>query len=527
MSPTTSRPGLMTNLRADLPASFVVFLVALPLCMGIAIASGVPPARGLITGIVGGLVVALFAGAPLQVSGPAAGLTVLVWDLVQKHGLEALGVAVLLGGVLQMAAGLLRAGRWFRAVSPAVIHGMLAGIGVLIFASQFHVMVDDSPRGTGIENLLSIPEAIYSGVFPLEGTVHHFAAAIGLLTLVSLVLWNNFKPKKLSVVPGALVAVVVASAAAFFFELPIRFVSVPDSLASEVALPSLASFGLLANPSILGAAIGLAVIASAETLLCATAVDKLHDGPRTKYDKELFAQGIGNTICGVFGALPMTGVIVRSSANVEAGGKTRASAFLHGVWLLGFVALAPFVLALVPTAALAGILVYTGYRLAHPSVFRQMWAYGRGEFFVFFATICCIVGFDLLTGVVVGLGLALARTLLRLAALRVELEPGDPQTLRLFGAATFVQLPRLAHILEALPLGTTLIVDHSSLRYIDHACLELLRSWDGLQKRAGAEGLRVDWDALEEHHHLNHLNLHDHAEALAPPSDDDVSPAIA
>jgi len=180
----------------EILASVVVFLVALPLCMGIAIASGAPPALGLISGIIGGLVVGFIGGAPLQVSGPAAGLAVLVWQFIEKHGLPALGWVVLGAGILQMISGALKLGRWFRAVSPSVIQGMLAGIGVLILASQFHVMMDDSPRGSGIFNLLTIPVSIYKGIFPVDGSVHHMAGAMGLISIGSIVLWTRFKPKK-------------------------------------------------------------------------------------------------------------------------------------------------------------------------------------------------------------------------------------------------------------------------------------------------------------------------------------------
>jgi MFS superfamily sulfate permease-like transporter len=181
MSPEKNKLLDFTHFGKDFGASVVVFLVALPLCMGIAIASGVPPAAGLITGIVGGILVGFLGGAPLQVSGPAAGLTVLVWQIVQEHGLSLLGVIVLFAGLLQFLAGIFKLGQWFRAISPSVIHGMLAGIGVLIFASQFHIMVDDQPRGSGILNLISIPEAIYKGIFPLDGSVHHLAAMVGMI----------------------------------------------------------------------------------------------------------------------------------------------------------------------------------------------------------------------------------------------------------------------------------------------------------------------------------------------------------
>ncbi|HEY8459964.1 MAG TPA: SulP family inorganic anion transporter, partial [Blastocatellia bacterium] len=192
----------------DFLASIVVFLVALPLSMGIAIASGAPPALGLITGIIGGVVVGIIAGSPLLVSGPAAGLSVLVWDVINQHGISMLGPILLLAGVLQAVMGISRLGQWFRAISPAVIQGMLAGIGVLIIGSQFHVMVDDGPKGTGLQNLLSIPSAIYKGLVPLDGSSHHLAAFIGILTIAIILAWS-YVPKKLRIIPAPLVAVLL------------------------------------------------------------------------------------------------------------------------------------------------------------------------------------------------------------------------------------------------------------------------------------------------------------------------------
>lgn len=324
-----------SNFGKDAMASVVVFLVALPLCMGISIASGVPPTAGLITGIVGGLVVGLLAGSPLQVSGPAAGLTVLVWQIVQQHGLPMLGVIVLLAGLMQLAAGMMKLGQWFRAVSPAVIHGMLAGIGVLIFSSQFHVMLDSKPIGNGIDNLLGIPtalsQALSAGGAPVE------ALCIGLLTITVIALWAGFAPKRLKVLPGPLVAVTVAVAVAALLQLKIKYI--PDLLKnpddinniwSVIQYPTLENLKRVFDGDIWIAAASVAFIASAETLLCASAVDQMHQGPRTKYDKELTAQGVGNAICGLLGVLPMTGVIVRSSANVDAGGKNPH--FGHSAW---------------------------------------------------------------------------------------------------------------------------------------------------------------------------------------------------
>ena len=296
--------------------------------MGIAIASGVPPenaaAVGIITGIVGGLLVGLLAGSPLQVSGPAAGLAVIVGQFIAEYGFATLGLIVMVAGVVQVLAGLMRLGQWFRAMSPAVIQGMLAGIGMLIFAAQFHVMVDDVPPGSGVKfggiiNLYTIPEAIWKGV---TEEVHQSAAGIGLLTILAIVGWTLFAPKKLKVVPAPLIAVLLSAAVAAALQLDINYIVVPDQLTDAIAMPAAGDWQRLLEWSILGAGLTLAFVASAESLLTATAADAMQQhAPRTKYDRELVAQGAGNLVCGLLGALPMTGVIVRTSANVHAGGR--------------------------------------------------------------------------------------------------------------------------------------------------------------------------------------------------------------
>ncbi len=484
--------------RGDLLSSVVVFLVALPLCMGIAIASGVPPAMGLVTGIVGGLVVGSIAGAPLQVSGPAAGLSVIVWELVDEHGLATLGIVVCIAGLVQIVAGCLRLGQWFRAVSPAVIHGMLAGIGVLILGSQFHVMVDDVPRGSGLSNLMYIPEAIMKGLVPVDGSVHFQAAMIGTLTLVTIALWKPFAPRQCKMIPAPLAAVVVGTTAAWLSGVAIARVAVPDSFFGSMNLLSLPAVVDL-NWLLIGEGIAMAFVASAETLLCATAVDKMHDGPRAQYDRELAAQGVGNLLCGILGALPMTGVIVRSSANIEAGGKTRTPAILHGVWLLLFVVALPFVLEMIPVAALAAILVFTGYKLVNVAAIRELARYGKQEVGIYAATLVTIVAVDLLSGVLVGIGLSLVKILYALSHLRVEMRPragGDGLDCLLVGTATVLRLPYFAAQLETVPPNTALHVHLDQLDYIDHACLDLLANWEKQHEITGGT-LYVDWAGLE------------------------------
>ncbi|MEI9813177.1 MAG: SulP family inorganic anion transporter [Acidobacteriota bacterium] len=484
------------TLGQDALASVVVFLVALPLCMGIALASGVPPAAGLITGIIGGLVAGSLSGCPLQVSGPAAGLAVIVYELVKKYGLEVLGPIVVAAGVMQIIAGALRAGQLFRSIAPAVVYGMLAGIGVLILAAQFHVMVDDTPRSSGISNLLAIPEAIYKSIVPVEAKVHHLAALVGVATIVTMLLWQRFAPGRVKWVPAALVGVSVATVLAHAQNLPIKYVDLPDDLFSTLRLPSMGAWSLLKDYHILLSAGALAFVASAETLLSATAVDQMHDGPRTKYNREMISQGVGNVLSGLVGGLPMTGVIVRSATNVSAGAKTRLSAVLHGVWMLALVAAAPGILRLIPTASLAAVLVYTGYKLINIQNIRRLLQYGRVPVTIYAATLVVIVAEDLLTGIVVGLVLSLGTMLYSMTHLGVETrEEGRHVHVHLSGAATFIRLPRLIDKLERVPHQSAVHVHMHRLNYVDHACLDAIEAWEKQRNEKGATTV-VEWQEL-------------------------------
>jgi MFS superfamily sulfate permease-like transporter len=487
----------------ELLASVVVFLVALPLCMGIAIASGVPPALGLVTGILGGLVVGAFGGSPLLVSGPAAGLSVLVWQAVRDFGPERLGLIVLGVGLIQLVCGVSKLGRWFRAVSPAVIYGMLAGIGILIFASQFHVMVDDVPRDQGWKNLLSIPEAVGKGLAPRAGApMHHLAAAIGLLTLAVLVGWNMWRPRSLRSVPGPLVAVVVATSLQAVLGWDIQHVAIPEFVGDALRIFRFSDLAGFSNLKLVGECLAFAAIASAETLLSAVAVDRLHGGKRSDFDRELTAQGLGNVLCGLLGALPMTGVIVRSTANVESGARTRLSTMLHGLWLLALVFGFPSVLRLIPVSSLAAILVYTGYKLVDVRAIRALYRIGIGELAVYLVTAIAIVATDLLTGVVAGIVAALIKLLWHFARLDVVVERDQRARradVRLFGAATFVQLPKLADSLEGLERGLEVHIDLSHVVYIDHGSLDLLRSFERAHRDAGGS-VWIDWNNSAARH---------------------------
>lgn len=483
---------------ADALSSIVVFLVALPLCMGIAIASGMPPAAGLITGIVGGIIVGFFAGSPLMVSGPAAGLAVLVFELVREHGVIALGPVVLLAGLIQLVAGVARLGAWFRMVSPAVVSGMLAGIGLLIITSQMHVMFDASPEAAAVDNFRTMPLTVLQAISDDSEEASWVAGLLGLLTIALIMAWDKLKPAAVRFVPGALIAVVAVTLLAQLASLPVHRVDLPASLleATEIVGPS--SLKLLLEPSLLISAAAFAFIASAETLLSAAAVDRMHDGVRTDYNRELAAQGLGNTLCGMLGALPMTGVIVRSAANVQAGARTRASTLLHGCWLLLFVMAMPWLLRMTPVACLAGILVFTGFKMINPKQLSDLKVYGRGTVAVFAVTAIMIVSTDLLVGVVSGIAASLLRLALHSSTLVIRLRKRDPgeAELRLVGSATFLNVPALARQLEEVPHGTRLRVDIDRLRHIDQACLELLKDWAKSAPRNGSEMI-VDWEALE------------------------------
>lgn len=490
------RIGLSASiLKSDFRASIVVFLVALPLAMGISIASGYPPAAGLITGIVGGILVGLLSGAPLQVSGAAAGLTVLVYQGVQQFGLERMGLVILLAGIMQIAAALAGLGRWFQAISPTVLHAMLAGIGILILAGQFHVMLDLTPKGSGIDNISAIPAAL-AKTFSFENRANIVAFGLGVLSIGLMVFWPKIARGNLKLIPAPLVAVLACAVVASTAGLSVSYVSIPGDLMSTIAddltntlnLKTMKLFSLAETPALLATALQLALIASAESLLCAAAVDQLHSGARARFNKELAAQGIGNAICGMLGALPLTGVIVRSSANLNAGAKTRLSAILHGVWLLLFVWLLPEVLRHIPVAALAGILVFTGAKLLNPPQIQLLYRYGKSELFIYAATVAVIVAYDLLFGVILGLALSSLKLLRQLSHLSISVQP-DPDLEKKFvvnlgGAATFLRLPKLVRALEKIPAGAHVEIN-ADVGLMDPACIEHLNAWRERHAQSG------------------------------------------
>ncbi|MEW2256352.1 SulP family inorganic anion transporter [Streptomyces sp. NPDC047869] len=481
------------HLRQDFAASLVVFLVALPLCVGVAVASGAPAELGLVTGIVGGLVTGLMRGSSLQVSGPAAGLTVLVFEAVKEFGLPALGVIVLATGLLQVLMGAFGLGRYFRAISVSVVEGMLAGIGLVLIAGQLYPAMAAKAPDSGLGKVAGLPRAFLDALG--DGpALASLALCVG--TVAVLVLWR-LAPARVRTVPGPLAAVGLATAAAAVLSLPVATVEVKGLLGS-VQPPPLSAFAGLAGPGLLGTIVAFTLIASAESLFSAAAVDRLHDGPRTAYDKELIAQGAGNTVCGLLGALPMTAVIVRSAANVQAGARTRASRVLHGVWLLLFAALLPGVLALIPIPALAGVLVHAGAKLVPVRALAALWREHRGEALILGVTAVSIVAVSMFEGVLIGLALAVVKTAWEASHLRLEVvdKGAGPVEAYLSGNATFLRLPKILDSLESLPQDRPVRLDLSGLHHLDHACRRALENWAERHSAAGTEPVRVTAPAL-------------------------------
>jgi MFS superfamily sulfate permease-like transporter len=475
-------------LRQDFAASLVVFLVALPLCVGVAVASGVPAELGLVTGIVGGIVTGSLRGSSLQVSGPAAGLTVLVFEAVREFGLPVLGVVVLATGVLQVLMGVLRLGRWFRAISLSVVEGMLAGIGLVLIAGQLYSLAGTRAPDSGVAKIAGLPGALAGALGDDSAPA---SLALGAGTVAVLVLWRRL-PAKVRTVPGPLAAVGLAMLVTAALGLPVATVEVRGLLGS-VQPPPADAFGELLGVGLLGTVVAFTLIASAESLFSAAAVDRLHDGPRTRYDRELLAQGVGNTVCGALGALPMTAVIVRSAANVQAGARTKASRVLHGVWLLLFAALLPGVLAYIPLPALAGVLVHAGAKLIPVRQLVALWRGQRGEALILATTAVSIVTVSMFEGVLIGLALAVAKTAWEASHLRLEVvdEGTGPVRARLSGNATFLRLPKILDVLEALPPDRPVELDLSGLHHLDHACRTALKSWAERHGGAGTERVRV------------------------------------
>lgn len=472
-----------SSLAKDIPASLVVFLVALPLSLGIAVASGAPVRAGLIAAITGGLIVGIMGGAPLQVSGPAAGLSVMVLGFIQKFGFETTCLIAVIGGLIQVGAGAAGIAQAALAISPAVLHAMLAGIGILIALGQMHVMLGQTPKGSALNNILGLGDSLTH--------VNVSALIVAASTLAVLILWNRFLAKKVPLLPGSLVAVLVGTAVSLVVPGDMPHVAIGASLLGELHTPSL---GGAALGDVVLAGLALFVVASAESLLCAVATDQLHSGPRANLNRELLAQGVGNVVSGLLGGLPITGVIVRSSANIAAGARTRLSAFLHGVWMLLFVLLAAGLLARVPMAALAALLVHIGVNLVKMKELRKIAEFN--EAIVYGVTLAGVVFINLLWGIGIGFALALVLLLRRTSTIKLQVEPrGEEIHALLTGTLSFLSVPAVVSKLRALPAGRTVHLK-LDVDQLDHAAIEAIRAWRVGYQNAGGKVVKEPLDVL-------------------------------
>ncbi|MCA2264451.1 transporter [Mycobacterium marseillense] len=471
--PTASRADRLRGIiRHDLPSSLVVFLVALPLSLGIAIASGAPVLAGLIAAVVGGIVVGALGGSPLQVSGPAAGLTVVVAGLVSEFGWGITCLITVAAGTLQVLLGLSRVARAALAISPVVVHAMLAGIGITIALQQAHVLLGGKSKSTAWHNLIGLPGQIIGA--------HRPGVILGVLVIVILVAWR-WMPAKARRIPGPLVAIVAVTVISVVFGFHVRRIDLEGSPLDALRLPDLphGNWGAFTV-----GVITVALIASVESLLSAVSVDRMHNGPRTDFNRELVGQGAANIISGTVGGLPITGVIVRSSTNVIAGARSRASSIMHGVWILLFTIPFAGLVEEIPTAALAGLLIVIGVQLLKPAHIET--AMKNGDLAVYVVTAVSVIFLNLLHGVLIGLALAIALTGWRVIRAKIEAEPVDDEwRVSIEGAAcTFLALPRLTRILTALPQGATVTVA-IAVHYLDHAAHQTITDWQRQHEATG------------------------------------------
>jgi len=504
MSSTPSFKDYIKSLPNDLTASVVVFLVALPLCLGVALASNAPLFSGIIAGVIGGIVVGLASRSHLSVSGPAAGLTAIVaGSLALLPSFEAFLLAVVMAGVMQLILGFAKAGVIGDFVPGSVIKGMLAAIGLILLINQFpHLLGDDSQ----FETDEGVPRKgnIFSNFFFAFTNINTSAFIIGGLALLLNIFWEKFQKGKtgfIRFVPGPLLMVILGVALNQLFQtqnwLPaltgehlviLPMANTPTEFFSFFTSPDWSQLG---NSAVLTIAVTLALVASLETLLSIEAVDELDPYQRvTPTNRELKAQGLGNIVSGLLGGLPVTSVIVRSSANVNSGAKTKMSTIYHGTLLLLCVAFIPFLLNQIPKSALAAVLIFTGYKLAKPSLFIGFYKKGWNQFLPFVGTILAILATDLLKGVLIGIGIAIIfiiRTNFKSAI--VVVNDTNKYLVRLRKDVSFLNKAILKQGLEKVPANSYVIIDVSRADFIDQDILEIIEDF---QKHAPLENIKVE-----------------------------------
>lgn len=502
---------MKTNIKAELSKNFapglVVFLVALPLCLGIALASGAPPLSGIISGIIGGIVVGYLSNSHISVTGPAAGLTAIILTAITDLGaFELFLTAGIIAGLIQLALGFIRAGSISNYFPNNVIEGMLAGIGIIIVLKQI-------PHALGFDKDYVGNETLFEGGFNMSyfgdlfAAIHPGAIVVTLISMGILLTWDNVPAlKKLKMLPGALVAVIagillnqlflvtgssLAISAEHLVTLPVP--QTAEDLKNLITMPSLSGF---ANPQVWIVGATIAIVASIETLLCIEASDRLDEKRRiTDTNLELKAQGIGNFLSSLIGGLPMTSVVVRSSANANAGATSKASAIIHGVLLLVCALSIPFILNLIPLATLAAVLILVGYKLAKPATFMHFWHNGKYQFIPFLATVLAVVFTDLLKGVGIGLVISiiyiLQGNMKRAYYLsREQLNETDDFTIKLAEEVSFLNKAAIKKTLKNVKPGSKVTIDASTTSYITTDVLELIQDFANV--RAKEENITVD-----------------------------------
>ena len=535
VSPKTGIAGLVENWRSDLLSGFLVFLIALPLCLGIAMASGFPPMGGIITAIVGGVLVSRISGSYVTINGPAAGLIVVIVDAVQGLGQgDAMAgyrytlAAIVVASVLQIFLGIFKAGKLSAFFPSSVVHGMLAAIGIIIMAKQIHTLLGVKPAA---KTLLSTIAEIPHSLVELNPEV----AIIGFAGLALLIIWALIKQPMLKMIPAPLLVVLMGLALGQYFDLdhehiymflqsdllphheytvgPAFLVAVPENFLAGFYFPDFSKMG---DHEFWIHVITIWLVGSLESLLSASAVDKLDPYRRnSNLNRDLTAIGVGNLIAGMIGGLPMIAEIVRSSANINNGAKTAWANFFHGLFLLVFVALFPKLIHEIPLASLAALLVFTGFRLASPKEFAKTLAVGVDNFAVFVITIIGVLATDLLIGVAIGilieLGIHISRGL-RLGnafslAYHVNQTDADTYHIEVHGAAVFSNFITLKSLLADFPANKTLYFDLSETNLIDHTVMEFIHHF---ADEYVANGGHCEIVGLDEHHTYSdhHLAVH-------------------
>jgi MFS superfamily sulfate permease-like transporter len=523
--PKTGLPGLMENWRSDLISGFLVFLIALPLCLGIAMASGFPPMAGIITAVIGGVLVSRISGSYVTINGPAAGLIVVILSAVQSLGEgDAMAgyrytlAAIFVASALQILMGLFKAGKLNAYFPASVVHGMLAAIGIIIMAKQIHTMLGVKPESKEIiDTLLEIPHSFVE--------LNPEIATIGFVGLAIMIVWSVVKNRYLKMIPAPLIVVAVGMALERYFDLdhehvymflpheeflphheysvgPKFLVAIPEHVLGSFYFPD---FGKIGTTEFWGAVISICLVGSLESLLSATAVDKLDPYKRySNLNRDLTAVGVGNLVASAVGGLPMIAEIVRSSANVNNGAKTGWANFFHGSFLALFVVFFPKLIHEIPLASLAALLVYTGFRLASPKEFAKTMDIGREQLALFVITIIGVLATDLLVGVFIGIFAKLVIHLARgvsfthLLKLSYHVEKKDPDThhIRVQGSAIFSNFIGLKSEVADLPDGKTVIFDLSEAYLVDHTVMEFI---DHYRHDYIDRGGRCEIHGLENH----------------------------